>query len=88
MKLLLTPESSDLRVRNQDTAEEDEHTDKEGVDKRCKDGVGRVSGDELADTGIEEFVEGHLKVDGAGGVRRVAEADDGVPAGQPSKVIR
>lgn len=82
MDFRLTPEGCDLGVGHQDTAEEDEDTDKERVDKSGKDGIGSVGGNELSDTGVEEFVECHLEVDGTSGVGGVAEANDGVPGGQ------
>jgi len=44
----------DLGVRDEDTAERDEDTDKEGVDQGCKDGVGSVGSDELTKTSVEE----------------------------------
>ena len=84
----VSPESGDLLVWNQDTTEGNEDRDEERVDESGKDGVGSVSGNELTDTSVEEFVEGHLEVYGSSDTRGEAEADDRVPASQRVKTIR
>ncbi|KAK8219846.1 hypothetical protein M8818_000820 [Zalaria obscura] len=71
----IPPEGSDLRVRDEDTAEGGEGTDNERVYERGEGGVWRVGCDELSDTGVHELVEQHDEEDGAGLVAVVGEPD-------------
>lgn len=81
LSVSLTPEGGDLVVRHEDTTEVDQDCpsakvpsnaaadrltrDEKRVDQSRKDRVGRIGGNELADTGVKELVQGHLKVHGA-----------------------
>ena len=52
----ISPESRDLVVRDQHTTERYQGTDEQRVDQSGEHGVWRICGDELADTGVDEFV--------------------------------
>lgn len=65
----VAPECLDLCIGDEDTAERHECSDEERVDEGGEDCIGRRSGDELANAGVDELVDQHDEEDGAGFVR-------------------
>lgn len=75
------PEHVELEVWDEDTTEYDKNTDNQGIHKRSKRRVGRIGGDELTNTSVNEFVDQHHEEGGTGSVRIMRQSPNGpVPA--------
>lgn len=60
------PELLNLGKWDEHTAKGNQYADHDRVDERGEDGVGRVGGNELANAGVDEFVEENDEEEGAG----------------------
>jgi len=76
----VSPESLNLLIGHQDTAEGDEGTDDERVGEGGSDGVGRIGGNELTDRSVDKLIHEHDEKGRAGTVRVRGEADSVIPA--------
>lgn len=72
------PEHVELDVWDEDTAEQDKSTNNQGVHKRSKGRVGRIGGDELTNTSVNELVDQHHEECGARSVRIMRQSPNGV----------
>lgn len=78
-----SPEDIELLVWDEDTTEEYQDTDDEGVHEGGEGRVRRVGGDELTNTGVDQLVDQHDEESGSRSVRVVGESPHGpVPAGE------